>query len=70
VEIMGVDAFRDWSLVMKLRIKTVPLKQWDVGREFRKRLKKALDHHGVEIPFPERIVTVRETPTDTGKVAG
>jgi small conductance mechanosensitive channel len=70
VEILGVDAFTDWAVTMKFRIKTVPLKQWDVGREFRKRLKKALDHHGVEIPFPERIVTVRETPTDTGKVAG
>jgi len=60
IEILGVDAFADWSVTLKLRIKTVPLKQWDVGRELRKRIKRAFDQHGIEIPFPERIVTVRE----------
>jgi small-conductance mechanosensitive channel len=64
LEVLGVDAFADWSVQLKLRIKTVPLKQWDVGRELRKRIKKAFDRHGIEIPFPERIVTVREgSPT-------
>jgi small-conductance mechanosensitive channel len=52
VEIMGIDAFGDWSMQLKLRIKTVPLKQWDVGRELRKRLRRALDEHGVKVPFP------------------
>ena len=59
IEIFGVDAFADWSLTLKLRIKTVPLKQWEVGRELRRRIKKAFDRHGIEIPFPERVVTVR-----------
>jgi small-conductance mechanosensitive channel len=67
IEVQGVDAFADWSVVMKLRIKTVPLKQWDVGRELRKRIKKAFDANGIEIPFPERIVTVRD---DKDAVAG
>ena len=66
VEILGVDAFADWSVIMKLRIKTVPLKQWDVGREFRKRIKKRFEEAGIEIPFPERIVTVREEPAGRG----
>jgi small conductance mechanosensitive channel len=70
VEILGVDAFTDWAVTMKFRIKTVPLKQWEVGREFRKRLKKALDRHGVEIPFPERIVTVREGGSEAAKAGG
>jgi moderate conductance mechanosensitive channel len=60
LEILGVDAFRDWSVVMKMRIKTVPLKQWDVGREFRKRIRKRFEVEGIEIPFPERVVTVRD----------
>jgi small conductance mechanosensitive channel len=60
LEINGVDAFRDWSVVLKMRIKTVPLKQWDVGREFRKRIKKRLAEEGIAVPFPERIVTVRD----------
>jgi len=59
VEVLGVDAFADWSVMLKLRIKTVPLKQWDVGRELRRRIRKAFELNGIEIPFPERVVTVR-----------
>ena len=64
IEILGVDAFADWSVMLKLRIKTMPLKQWDVGRELRKRIKKAFDENGIEMPFPERVVTVRSRPRD------
>jgi moderate conductance mechanosensitive channel len=60
IEILGVDAFADWSVQMKLRIKTVPQRQWEVGRELRKRIRKALDKNGVRVPFPERVVAVRE----------
>ena len=52
LEIQGVDAFRDWSVVLKMRIKTVPLKQWDIGREFRKRLRRRFNEHGIEVPYP------------------
>jgi small conductance mechanosensitive channel len=59
IEVVGVDAFADWSVTLKMRIKTVPLKQWEVGRELRKRILKAFERHGIEIPFPERMVTMR-----------
>jgi small-conductance mechanosensitive channel len=59
LEIMGVEAFADWSVTLKMRIKTVPLKQWEVGRELRKRILKAFADNGIEIPFPERMVTMR-----------
>ena len=52
VEVVGVDNFGDWAVTVKLRIKTMPLKQWEVGRELRKRILKALDAHGIEHPFP------------------
>ena len=52
IEIFGVDAFRDSEVTIKARLKTVPSHQWNVGREYRRRLKKAFDARGIEIPFP------------------
>ncbi len=60
LEIMGVDAFTDWAMQLKLRIKTVPQKQYEVGRELRKRIRQTFDANNVAVPFPERIVAVRE----------
>lgn len=52
LEILGVDAFADSAVVIKIRIKTAPIQQWTVGRELRRRIKHAFDAHGIEIPFP------------------
>jgi small-conductance mechanosensitive channel len=52
VEIFGVDKFADSSVVIKGRTKTLPIKQWEVGREYQRRVKKAFDQAGIEIPFP------------------
>jgi moderate conductance mechanosensitive channel len=52
VEVLGLDAFGDWSVLMKLRIKTVPQRQWEVGRELRKRIRRGLAEYGVQVPFP------------------
>ncbi|OOG25681.1 mechanosensitive ion channel protein MscS [Thioalkalivibrio denitrificans] len=54
MEIFGVDKFDDSAVVIKGRIKTLPIKQWYVGREFLRRVKYAFDAQGVEIPFPHR----------------
>jgi small conductance mechanosensitive channel len=54
IEIFGVDEFADSAVKIKARLKTLPLQQWNVGREYRRRLKKALDAQGIEIPFPHR----------------
>ena len=60
IEIMGVDAFAEWAVQIKLRIKTVPQRQYEVGRELRRRIRLAFDQHNVAVPFPERLVAVRE----------
>jgi small conductance mechanosensitive channel len=59
IEVVGVDAFADSAVTLKMRIKTVPLKQWEVGRELRRRILKAFAQHGIEIPFPQRVVSVQ-----------
>ena len=52
IEIFGLDQFADSAIVIKARIKTKPIQQWNVGREYRKRLKYTFDKHNIEIPFP------------------
>jgi len=59
LEVLGVDDFGASQVTLKIRVKTVPLKQWDVGRELRRRLKKTFDARGIRIPFPQLEVTVR-----------
>lgn len=52
LELFGVDDFADSAVVIKARVKTKPIKQWEVAREYRRRLKKKFDEQGIEIPFP------------------
>jgi moderate conductance mechanosensitive channel len=49
LEIFGVDNFTDTTVVIKARFKTLPSQQHTVGREFRRRLKKAFDAAGVDL---------------------
>jgi small conductance mechanosensitive channel len=43
-------------VIIKGRIKTKPIKQWEVGREFLRRVKYAFDKNNIEIPFPHRSI--------------
>lgn len=52
LEVLGVDKFDDSAVVVKARIKTQPIRQWAVGREMNRRIKKRFDELGIEIPFP------------------
>lgn len=54
LEILGVDRFADSAVIIKARVKTLPIKQWEVGREFNRRIKYKFDEKKVEIPFPHR----------------
>jgi len=63
IEIFGVDGFADSAVTIKARLKTLPLQQFTIGREYRRRLKKAFDAEGIEIPFPHRTLTMgQESP--------
>ena len=56
IEVVGVDAFGDSAVVIRARFKTKPIEQWNVGREYRKRLKKVFDEQNIEIPFPHQTI--------------
>jgi len=52
IEILGLDQFAESAVIIKARTKTKPIKQWNVAREFNRRLKKRFEEKNIEIPFP------------------
>jgi small conductance mechanosensitive channel len=52
LEIAGVDRLADSAVILRCRFRVLPLEQWNVRREFLRRLKKVFDARGIEIPFP------------------
>jgi moderate conductance mechanosensitive channel len=53
-QVPGIENFEDSAVIIRILAKTLPLKQWDVARELRRRIKKRFDAEGIEIPFPHR----------------
>jgi small conductance mechanosensitive channel len=62
LEIIGVDAFEEHALRLKVRIKTAPLKQWYVGRELRRRMHRALRDAGIQLWSAQKTATVSSPP--------
>jgi small-conductance mechanosensitive channel len=55
IEIWGVERFEERNVVVRSRIRTRPIRQWDVGREFNRRLKMRCDEVGIEMSPPRRV---------------
>jgi small-conductance mechanosensitive channel len=51
-QVLRVDAFEDSGIAIKILGDTKPLRQWEAMGELRKRIKKAFDEEGIEIPWP------------------
>jgi len=56
LEIAGVERLESSAIVLRCRFKVAPLEQWNVRREFLRRLKKAFDAHDIQIPYPHLTV--------------
>lgn len=62
VEIAGVDKISDAGILLKARIKTMPGRQYKVGREFLRRIKLAFDANHIETPAPSLKLLVADRP--------
>jgi small conductance mechanosensitive channel len=54
-QVLGVDNVSHTGLLIRVWIKTVPLQQWSVGREFRYRVRLAFEKNGIDIGKPQYI---------------
>jgi small conductance mechanosensitive channel len=66
LEVIGMDRWADSAVVLRARFKVVPpIQQWNVKREYLRRLKKAFDERGIEIPFPQLSVHLEKNAAST-----
>jgi small conductance mechanosensitive channel len=56
MQILGVEQIKESEIIIRMIVKTVPLKQWEVSRELRRRIKNRFDEKGIQIPFPHRLL--------------
>lgn len=65
-EYPGVESFGDSAVVLRMMAKTLPQERWNVLRELRRRIKKAFDSDGIEIPFPHLTLYMGEASGHDG----
>jgi small conductance mechanosensitive channel len=65
-EMWGVQELAPDGVTLRLIVKTRPGEQFAVSRELKMRLKEALDRAGIEIPFPQRTMWLRDPDSTEG----
>lgn len=53
---MRIDSFDDSQVTIKVLGDVIPLSQWEVAGEFRRRIKEAFDKNNIEIPYPHMVI--------------
>ncbi|MDR9402885.1 MAG: mechanosensitive ion channel family protein, partial [Halothece sp. Uz-M2-17] len=58
--LLGVDDFSNQGVIIRVWIKTKPLQQWPIGREYRRRVKIALDEAGIDLALPHQKIWITQ----------
>ncbi|HEX3500108.1 MAG TPA: mechanosensitive ion channel domain-containing protein [Stellaceae bacterium] len=72
LEVIGIDKMTELGITIQSRLKTLPRKQWMVGREFVRRMKQAFDRDGIEMPYavkPRYLEEMSERVAEAAKEA-
>ncbi|MBD2188904.1 mechanosensitive ion channel family protein [Pseudanabaena mucicola] len=62
-EVLGIDDLQHSGMLIRTWIKTQPLQQWAVAREFRRRLKLVMEQEGIAIGIPQQSLLLENTLT-------
>jgi small conductance mechanosensitive channel len=65
LDVFGVDKISGSAVILKARIKTQPIKQWTVGREMNRRIKKRFEQQGIAMPNSIQAVHIDNLPPAT-----
>ena len=57
-QVLGIERIAEDGVTLRMVVKTPPLKQWDVARDWRRRIKEEFDHEGIELPSKNMIFVV------------
>jgi small conductance mechanosensitive channel len=69
-EVQGVQSLGDNGVTLRVLLRTLPGRQWEVGREFRRRIKDRFDRERIEIPFPQQTIHVKTPGAPLPQTAG
>jgi len=59
--VLGPLSLGDWSITIRVMIKTLPGRQWEIARELRKQILAACEREGIDLPYPRQEVWVRSS---------
>ena len=59
-DVMGVMSLDDSAITVRVAVKVKPGAQWALGRALRKAIKEGFEREGVEIPFPQQVVHLKQ----------
>jgi small conductance mechanosensitive channel len=62
-EVLGIDSVTHSGMTLSVWIRTQPAQQWAVGREFRLRVREAMEAHGIEIGVPKQSYQLEPSST-------
>lgn len=65
LEVLGIDVIGPSGLTIRIRIKTLPQRQWEVARELRRRITKEFTARGIDLRVAQKMIMA--PPADPGR---
>lgn len=59
-QVLGIEDFAERGFIIRIWFKTKPLQQWNISREFRRRLKNAFEAAGMPLPLPQQQIWLNQ----------
>ena len=70
LEVLGVESMGESGIKLRTLVRTRPGAQWQVGREYRRRLKNRLSAEGIRIPYGPGMLDRRATASGMSRLPG